>query len=110
MVGYCGLDCAECPAFKATQADDDRLRAECARLWSIQYKHDIKPDQINCYGCKGTGKKFFFCSICGIAKCAVKRGLDNCSLCPDAPCEKLNDMMAMDPNVKKSFDALKKNN
>jgi hypothetical protein len=107
MIAYCGLNCGECPAYKATVADDDNLRAECARIWAEQYKHEIKPEQINCTGCKSEGKKFFFCRICGITKCAVERGLDNCALCTDAPCEKLSDMMAMDPNVKKSFDALR---
>jgi hypothetical protein len=110
MIAYCGLNCAECPAFKATQANDDKLRAECARTWSIQYKHDIKPDQINCTGCKSTGQKFFFCRICGVAKCAVERGLNNCTKCPDAPCEKLQDMMAIDPNVKKSFEGISNKN
>ena len=106
MIGYCGLNCTKCPAFKATQANDDTLREECARTWSVQFKHDIKPDQINCNGCKATGKKFFFCRICGVAKCASERGLDNCSPCPDRPCEKLTDLMAADPNVKKALDSL----
>ena len=34
MLGFCGLDCAHCGAFLATQADDDELRAATASEWS----------------------------------------------------------------------------
>ena len=33
MIGYCGLDCAQCEAFIATQNNDDALRAKVAAEW-----------------------------------------------------------------------------
>jgi hypothetical protein len=107
MIAYCGIHCPECPAYIATQKDDDGLRADCAKLWTVQFKHEIGPAQINCTGCKSEAKRFFFCRICGIRKCAVEKGVETCAACADFACEKLEDLMKMDPNVKKSLEELR---
>lgn len=46
MIAFCGLDCARCGAYLATQADDDELRAATAREWSERHGIDIPPDPI----------------------------------------------------------------
>jgi len=51
MISRCGLVCTECPAYIATQEDDDKKREEVAELWSKQFKMDIKPKDVNCVGC-----------------------------------------------------------
>lgn len=104
MIAYCGIDCFECPAYVATKANDDKLREEAAKLWTVQFKHEIRPDQINCTGCKSEGKRFFFCRICGIKKCAEEKGHDTCAGCSDFACEKIEGLMQMDPNVKKALE------
>ncbi len=43
IVAKCGLACSECPAYIATQTNDDALRAETAAKWSKMFKADIKP-------------------------------------------------------------------
>jgi len=108
MIAYCGLHCFQCPAYLATQADDDKLRAECASKWTREFKFDIKPEQINCDGCKADGRKFFVCKMCKVKKCAEEKALDNCSLCDDLNCEKLEQMMSLDPNIRASMEALRK--
>lgn len=108
MIAYCGIDCCECPAYQATQANDDKMREDAAKLWTELFKHDIRPEQINCTGCKSEGKRFFFCRICGIKKCAEERGLEDCSPCPDYGCEKIEGLMQMDPNVKKALEERRK--
>ncbi|RPJ58446.1 MAG: DUF3795 domain-containing protein [Dehalococcoidia bacterium] len=104
MIAYCGIECFECPAYIATKADDDKLREDAAKLWSGLFKHEIRPDQINCNGCKSDGKKFFFCRICGIKKCVEEKKLETCAYCDDFGCEKIEGLMQMDPNVKKSLE------
>ena len=32
IIAYCGLICTECPAFLATQADDDSQRVQVAEM------------------------------------------------------------------------------
>ena len=34
MIGYCGLDCEKCDAYKATANDDQVLREKTAKLWA----------------------------------------------------------------------------
>jgi len=51
IVGVCGITCTECPAFIATQENDDSKRRQVAEEWSKAYNNEIKPEQINCNGC-----------------------------------------------------------
>ncbi|MFC2008159.1 DUF3795 domain-containing protein [Chloroflexota bacterium] len=37
MIACCGLDCSKCEGYLATQAEDDRQRAEVARQWSARF-------------------------------------------------------------------------
>jgi len=108
MIAYCGLNCTECPAYIATIVNDEKLREKTAKLWTELYKHEIRPEQINCTGCKSEGKHFFFCRICGIKKCAEEKGHDTCAYCPDFGCEKIEALTQMDPNVKKALEGQRK--
>ena len=66
LVGYCGLDCAQCDARTATINNDDELRAKTAKLWcELNNTDEIKPEHINCLGCRTDGLKTYFCSCIG---------------------------------------------
>jgi hypothetical protein len=72
-IAFCCLDCAKCDAYLATVKKDDALRAEVAARWKM------KPEQIECLGCK-SAKALFSCTL---KKCATKRGLPTCAHCAD---------------------------
>ena len=108
MIAFCGLDCAGCEAYLATQADDDDKRAETAREWSARYNADIKPEQINCDGCRSEGRKFFYClSVCEIRKCCVEKGVENCAGCSEYPCGILNEFFQVATEARAALDALR---
>lgn len=108
MIAFCGLDCAVCEAYLATQADDDALRAKTAGEWSARYNADIKPEQINCDGCRAEGRKFFYCAtICELRKCGMEKNMDNCAACDEYPCEKLEAFFGAAPQARTALDALR---
>ncbi|MGA3113002.1 MAG: DUF3795 domain-containing protein [Syntrophobacteraceae bacterium] len=108
MIAYCGLVCSSCPAFLATKNDDNVARAKTAALYSEKFGVHLKPEEINCEGCKSTGgKQLGYCQTCAIRQCCSARGLDNCATC-DQPCENLSKFHEFAPHAKACLEALKK--
>jgi hypothetical protein len=108
IIGFCGIPCHECAAFKATQADDDTKRAEVAEMWSKEYDAKLRPEDINCNGCLSTAEPLFgHCKVCGIRKCGLEKKVENCAHCPDYACEQLEDFFNMVPDARKQLDGIR---
>ncbi|HIH98348.1 MAG TPA: DUF3795 domain-containing protein [Thermoplasmata archaeon] len=110
MIGFCGIVCTECPAFLATQKDDDNERKKVAELWSNQYNADVKPEDINCDGCLlESGRLVGHCKVCEIRKCGQRKSLKNCAYCGEYACEKLNKFFEMAPDARDTLEEIRKN-
>ncbi len=110
MIAFCGLSCTACPAFLATQNDDDTARKSTAEQWSKQYNVEIKPEEINCEGCRSEGGvNFSYCHVCEIRKCGQGRNLENCAHCDNYICDKLEKFFQLVPDAKTSLDAIRDN-
>ena len=82
LIAYCGLNCSKCDAYLATINNDNELRKKTALLWSNLNGIEIKPEEINCEGCKKDGVKTVFCDkLCPIRQCVLKKNLDSCGSC-----------------------------
>ncbi|MFO7618794.1 MAG: DUF3795 domain-containing protein [Thermoplasmata archaeon] len=108
IIGFCGLVCTDCPAYLATQKNDEKLRKETAAKWSEMYHSDIKPDAINCDGCTTPGKKFHHCTECEMRLCGLAKGVKNCGHCTDYACDKLVAFFKYVPDAKDVLDAEKR--
>jgi hypothetical protein len=109
MLAYCGIDCGACPAYVATQNNDDALRAETARKWSALYKAERKVEDINCDGCLGdSGRLFVYCGACEVRKCALERKVATCAVCPDYSCPRLDEFCALMPEARELLEGLRK--
>jgi hypothetical protein len=108
MIAYCGLDCDKCDAFIATANNDYAMRARVAEVWAREYNVSIRPEDINCAGCKSDGPRVHYCeSMCEIRKCAAKKNLSTCATCMDYPCKPLEDtIFGHAPEAKARLDAL----
>ena len=110
MIAFCGLSCSGCPAFIATQKDDDKQRKKTAKAWSKIYKSDIKPEDINCDGCsEESGRLFNYCKVCEIRKCGQEKEVKNCAYCDEYACEKLIKFFNMAPKTKTILAKIRKN-
>lgn len=109
IIAKCGLGCSECPAYIATQKNDDALRAETAKKWSEMFKADIKPSDINCDGCQSESPRLFsYCSVCVIRQCAREKKVETCAACPEYSCAKLDAFLAQVPEARAVLEGLRK--
>jgi hypothetical protein len=82
MLGYCGIDCAECPAYKGTVTTDMALLEKAAgSFWDGAYS----AREWVCLGCTPADQSFLakYCATCRIRACAVGKGVQNCAACAD---------------------------
>jgi hypothetical protein len=109
MMAMCGLVCSGCPAFLATMHDSDEERRKTAEEWSKAYGHEIKPEDINCFGCLSVGKQLLaHCGVCEIRVCGTGKKVENCAHCPDYACEKLLKFFEMAPEAKGNLEGERK--
>lgn len=108
MIAICGLFCDQCEAFIATLNDDDKIRAELARLWSKRNHHGIEPADINCLGCLSDSDCLYDrCKGCEIRKCAREKNIPNCAYCDNYACEKLEDFLRANPDAREHLDEIR---
>ena len=108
IIGVCGITCTDCPAYKATQADDDAERTRVAKMWSKEYGADIKPEGINCDGCTVLdGRHIGHCGQCEIRACGLGRKVPSCAHCAEYACEKLDKFFEMVPQARETLDGIK---
>lgn len=108
LISACGLDCASCEGYLATQANDADKIAEIASQWSKQYGAEIKPEHVWCDGCIPGGERACaHVAECKIRACVVERGFDNCAPCADYACDLLAAVLEHAPHARETLDALR---
>ena len=108
MIAYCGLDCAECNAFKATQAKDAKMKEQMAKRWTDGLKMEFKSEDIDCDGCMSEKLSGWCRKICKIRPCAEERKVKTCAHCSDYQCEKLKSFLADEPVATKNLEEIRK--
>jgi hypothetical protein len=108
MTAYCGLDCSECKAFKATQTKDLERKKEIAKQWTGDDKVEFKPEDINCNGCKSDIISGWCRKICKIRPCAETKKVKTCAHCTDYPCGKLEEFLSKEPVATKNLERIRK--
>lgn len=108
MIACCGLNCRECPAYLATQKDDDAAREKVAGKWSKVFNMALSAGDINCDGClSGSERLFGHCKNCQIRACCRDRQFKTCADCSDYPCDNLSAFFNFMPNARKGLEAIR---
>lgn len=105
-IAFCGLDCSGCDVYQATKFNDDGLRQAYADKVFKSWKIVVEPAKLNCHGCRDARPKTGYCATCQVRQCALDRGLENCAICPDYGCEKLQRVHAAMISVGKAVDGV----
>jgi len=107
---YCGLDCGECEAYMATQADDRAGLEATAKKWSEQFgAKGITADMCVCDGCLSKDRLSTAHAVTyGIRLCASARGVATCAHCSDYGCPTLQQFFAFAPVLKEKLETIRK--
>jgi hypothetical protein len=107
LFAFCGLDCGQCPAYIATQANDVAKLAALAQEWfDGSTDHTI----VLCDGCKPNDRDAHlmkWCSECPTRACALERGLENCAYCEDYGCPKVRMVFDHAPEAEANLDKIR---
>lgn len=85
MTAPCGLDCFNCPMYKAYHNED--VRKKIASLMQVPEERAF------CKSCRGEDGQIGFLNMqepCQVYQCTSKKSLHNCSECQDFPCDHLH--------------------
>ena len=90
LAAACGLYCAACSWFLATQEAPERLkRLADQQNWPME--------ESGCYGCR-SAKRLPYCGNCKMSACTKKQGIDFCSECAEYPCQDLKQFQSAMPH------------
>jgi hypothetical protein len=109
MIAFCGLECAGCEAYLATQADDLPAREALLEKWRVAFDAPgMTLANVTCDGCTSAGRLGGYCADCPVRACAVGRGLAHCARCDDyETCETLQGFIADIPEARANLAALR---
>jgi hypothetical protein len=105
QISYCGIDCMQCPALRATVNNDDVLREKAAKMFSTG-KILLKKEDINCYGCHSDYRCTKLCMPCKIRACADMKDLGTCAECDNYPCDKINEFSPVGTDRRSRLDSI----
>ncbi len=111
-IAFCGLDCAACDGYQATQAGAEEWKERVAAQWRAEYNHPgINTAYVTCDGCTSSdGRLGGHCGECNVRICALGRDVENCAHCCEyATCETILGFLQYVPSAKLSLDEIYRN-
>ena len=105
----CGIDCATCDAYRATQTNDEALRQKVLEQWRKDYSPDIPLSAIDCDGCVAAGcRKGGYTGQCPVRSCAMEKKQPTCAHCPEyGICETLQGFLAHAGCLREKLEAIR---
>lgn len=92
MVGICGDNCSFCPRYVASQNGSVEAIEKVKKMWVRLglRKPDFPLQAMTCNGCLPENK----CAYSELRSCVNSKGVENCGLCSQYPCETIEAVFA----------------
>lgn len=110
LTAPCGLDCATCEAYQATQAGDTDAQRRIVTQWREQYHAPDMPDEAaSCDGCASAGRHGGYTGACPVRRCARERQAPTCAHCGDyaAGCPTLAAFLSQATCLREKLEAIR---
>ena len=110
ITAFCGIDCAECPAYVGTREGDAELLAKTAAEWSSD-DEPLTAEDLICYTCLQTEKRLFtWCALCRMKDCCREKDAPNCAYCDEYACDDLKKLwdMVQSQDPRKTLDDVRR--
>jgi microsomal dipeptidase-like Zn-dependent dipeptidase len=107
-IAYCGLDCNECDAYKATQAQDLERMKLIAERWTREVGTEFTAQDIECDGCKSQKLSGWCQGVCVIRPCAETRNVITCAHCSDYQCEEILKFLSTEPIARENLEEFRR--
>jgi len=109
LIAFCGLDCAGCEAYQATQANDEAAKVALLEKWRVEFDSpDMPMEAVTCDGCISAGRLGGYCAFCEVRSCGSAKGLSNCAYCSEyETCETLLGFIGNIPEAKANLAAIR---
>ena len=109
LIAFCGLDCAQCDAYKATQAGDEAAKLAILEKWRSEFNApDMPLASVTCDGWTSLGRLGGYCSEGPVHNCGRAKGVTNCAICEDyETCETLLGFIANIPSAQENLAAIR---
>ncbi len=109
IIAYCGIDCSDCDAYKATRTHDQTELERVATEWRKQFGWELTAASLACDGClPSEGPAASYCAVCEIRACAIDRGLASCAYCDAYVCSTLQGQLNHAPELRQRLDAMRR--
>jgi len=95
----CGYRCDLCLAYQPNVQKEPANRKKLSDGWFKYFGFRLPPEQICCDGCMAEDPQLID-KNCPVRPCVLDRGLENCSLCDQYICEKLNERLVVYEEIK----------
>jgi len=111
LIGMCGINCAGCEAYQASQVNDVQALKQVALHWQEAYHlPTLEVEYVTCDGClSATGRWSGHCYECDIRACGIGRELPNCAFCEDfEACAKLEKFFQFAPELRPALEEIRR--
>jgi hypothetical protein len=109
ILAFCGLNCAECEAYVATQAHDAAAIQAVVEKWKVENNLTrLTAESVMCDGCLTASTQVCsYCYECPVRACAQQRGVESCGLCAEfSNCATINEFLSMAPVARDTLNAI----